>query len=227
MKQSFDPEQLDLISTKDGSPTYYHPYFDEHYHSVHGARQESQHVFIEAGFKAAFSTSSSLRILEMGFGTGLNAWLTWQIAKLVEKRVEYVTLELYPLLQSQWEALSYTEADQKADFQRLHQVSWEERHQLDDWFTLKKVSIDFLAYQPLEEPFELIYFDAFAPSAQPELWTVEAMKRVFGWCKPGAVFVTYSAKGDVRRALLSAGFEVEKLPGPPGKREMLRARVPA
>lgn len=227
MPKEFEPSQISQIRTRDGSPTLYNPYFDEHYHSLHGARQESEHVFIDAGLKAISTQNSFIRIFELGFGTGLNAWLTCMVAEELQKKIHYVSLELYPLPTDIWQELHYTdEANLKERdlFTQLHEADWDKAIEVADHFVLEKRMTDYLAFVPAHS-FDLIYFDAFAPEAQSDLWTLDAMKRLRSWCNPGAVFVTYSAKGDVRRALMQAGFEVEKLPGPPGKREMLKGRA--
>lgn len=212
--------------TRDGSATLYAPAFDEHYHSVHGAIQESKHVFLEAGLRPLLKLNRDLHIFEMGFGTGLNALLTLMLAP--RPAIHYISIEAFPLEQAQLDMLNYSEQlgeGSEAIFKALHQASWGEAIPIQPDFTLHKQSITLEDYQP-DTLVDLIYYDAFAPSAQPDLWTPEVMQRCFDMLNPGGVWVSYCAKGDVRRGLQAAGFEVERLPGPPGKRQMLRATRP-
>lgn len=221
-------ENIQPKVTKDGSHTLYTSTYDEHYHSIHGALQESLHVFIESGLKACETSSEEIRIFEMGLGTGLNALLTG--LEETTKPIHYVAVEAIPLSWEQVESLNYPSEighEQAANYhQMIHQSPWGKDIQLHSHFTLRKLvgkleEIDFS-----EEYFDVFYFDAFAPDTQPELWTEEIFRKLYSWARPGAVWVTYSAKGQVRRNLIAAGWEVEKIPGPPGKREMLRARKP-
>jgi len=211
--------------TSDGSHTVYSPSFDATYHSIHGARQESLHVFIEAGLHHQHQTlqKASLSIFEMGFGTGLNALLSCQFACPKKLNIYYEAVEQFPLQPAEYQQLNYasSEAEQKV-FQALHQSTWNETIKIASHFTIKKVQTDLLHHQP-ERTFDLIYFDAFAPEEQPPLWTTEIFDKMFHLLETGGVLVTYCCKGVVRRNLLSVGFQVEKLQGPPGKREMLRA----
>lgn len=219
-----NPKRESIISN-DGSSTLWAPDFDEHYHSIHGALTESRHVFLQAGLAERLKKPlEELHIFEMGFGTGLNALLTCLYPE--RPTVYYTSIEKYPIGKDQWESLNYGKLlegeESQLIFEHMHRSPWESWVKLTDDFMLKKQKGDLLAYQPANS-FDLIYFDAFAPSSQANLWTEAVMAQVFSWCNEGAIFTTYSAKGDVRRALLAAGFEVEKIPGPPGKREMLRA----
>jgi len=202
-------------------------HFNEHYHSIHGARQESEHVFLAMGLRALPPAAQPLHIFEMGFGTGLNALLT--ALEDLARPVHYHGIEAYPLAEEQWRALDYCASlahpDCAALFRRMHEAPWGAALALTPQFTLHKEALPLQSYQP-ESRFDLVYWDAFAPTAQPELWTADVFREVFAWMKPGGIWVTYSAKGAVRRALQSVGLEVERLPGPPGKREMLRARKP-
>lgn len=211
--------------TSDGSHTVYSPSFDATYHSIHGARQESLHVFIKAGLHYQYQTrdKASLSIFEMGFGTGLNALLSCQFAHENGLNLYYEAVEQFPLQPAEYQQLNYatSEAEQNV-FQALHQSVWSEAVKLSDHVTIKKVQTDLLHYRP-ERKFDLIYFDAFAPEVQPSLWTTEVFDKMFHLLETGGVLVTYCCKGVVRRNLLSVGFQVEKLQGPPGKREMLRA----
>ena len=216
--------EVEHVITKDGSSTLYAPRFNQHYHSLHGAIQESLHVFIEMGLKKRLeSTPSSLKILEMGLGTGLNALLTALAVPHVP--VFYLALEAYPISETAVEQLNYPQEIQGQNqdlFQHIHKAPWEEDFHLSANFSLYKKQVHLQDFQPVQH-FDLINFDAFAPESQPELWTPSIFEKIYEWCESQAIFVTYSAKGDVRRALKNAGFSVEKIPGPPGKREMLRA----
>ena len=226
----------DIILTKDGSHSITVPDMNVTYHSIHGAIQESLHVFIEAGLKNTPLPASGqpLRLLEMGLGTGLNALLTLMEAEKMKQPVHYTALELFPLTPDQVAALNYCEQLHREDlrplFNQLHHSPWEQETAISTDFTLLKTRSDLVAFTPLltaDTLYHLVYFDAFAPGAQPELWTPAVFAKLFALIAPGALLVTYCSKGDVRRAMLSAGFTVEKIPGPPGKREMLRARKPA
>lgn len=214
--------------TSDGSRTLYVPALDEHYHSVKGAVTESAHVFIRMGLE--HHPSASLKVLEVGFGTGLNAFLTCLSAERLQKHVRYTAVELHPLPFAVAEALGYPEkvAPGRADdFHLLHACPWEEDVCISPFFTLHKRKDDFTScvFPPLS--FDIVYFDAFAPEKQPEMWTHEVFGHLFSAMRPGGVLSTYCAKGAVRRMLQQAGFSVERLPGPPGgKREILRAVKP-
>lgn len=215
----------EIVTTKDSSSTLFVPGLDQHYHSMHGAMQESMHVFIEAGLHL-FKDKGKANILEIGLGTGLNALLTALEAERLNLSIDYTALEKYPLSIDEMLQLNYGELLQGAETKRLltelHQLKWGEKLELSSFFLLQKLEIDFKDYQE-KEVHDLIYFDAFAPSAQPDLWTVDIFTSMYNSLKPGGKLVTYCVKGDVRRNMKSAGFEVEKIPGPPGKREMARA----
>jgi tRNA U34 5-methylaminomethyl-2-thiouridine-forming methyltransferase MnmC len=212
--------------TKDGSPTLFVESFDEHYHSIHGALQESLHVFIKMGLEHV--SENSLSILEIGFGTGLNAWLT--ALKLTEStKVSYHAIEKYPVNQEEIEALNYDQlakSDEEAKlFHAMHHAPWEADVRIKPNFILKKLKMAIENIQTTNT-YNLIYFDAFAPSAQPELWTETIFSAMFDALKPGGTLVTYCAKGQVKRNMKAVGFTIERLPGPPGKREMTRATKP-
>ena len=217
--------QREIIVTADGSHTVQLKDRNITYHSHHGAVQESKHVFIEAGFlHREKQLPGTLRLFEMGFGTGLNALLTLTEAEELNKPIVYSAIENYPLTASETGSLNYNEAipGSKKVFERLHQAEWDKKIAITPFFTLNKINADLLAYT-FEEPVDLIYYDAFAPTAQPELWTLEVFQKLYALLAPGGVLVTYCSKSDVRRAMMAAGFLVEKLPGPKGKREMVRA----
>lgn len=216
---------IEIIFTKDGSHTLKNLNLNETYHSIHGAVQESLHVFIRHGL--AFVQEKSppkISTLEIGFGTGLNAWLTARHLRHVDLQVEYETLESFPLEESVWSKLNYAQEDaDKELFAQLHFADWNKPIQVSANFELHKKHVSVQeADLPLSK-FDLIYFDAFAPEKQPEMWSHAVLQKVVATMKPGGIFVTYCAKGQVKRDLKKLGLSVEALPGPPGKREMIRA----
>jgi len=218
--------QLEIKVTEDGSHTLYNPDLNEHYHSTHGAFQESKHVFIGAGLREASLTGKSLRILEVGFGTGLNCLLTLQESRRVGLLIEYLGLEPFPLQSELLLKLNYvSQADagfSAYDFERIHSLT-EGLMELEQGFRLIRSRAAVQSAMP-EDLFDLIYFDAFAPDVQPEMWTADVFKKLFSILRPGGILVTYCAKGQVKRNMRGAGFRIEALPGPPGKREMTRGR---
>lgn len=220
-----------LEITADGSHTLFIPEMDEHYHSVNGAVQESRHVFIEAGWKCRLKekreTPAEIRVLEIGFGTGLNAFLTLLEAERTGRPVHYYSIELYPLDAEVVRSLNYGEVIRPAysypdRFQALHAAPWNEPAVITPCFTLHKIQGDSNRCT-LPERIDLVYFDAFAPDKQPEMWNPGIFRKLFACMAPGALLTTYCAKGAVRRMMKEAGYSVERIPGPPGKREMLRA----
>ena len=217
-----------IIVTGDGSHTIFLPEWNEHYHSKHGAIQEANHVFIQSGLHhiCKLNPKKELSILEVGLGTGLNAYLTLlEIIKL-RLRANYIGIDAYPVSLDEVKKLNYPKAifDKEQDdlFDVLHSSQWESNHQITDRFALTKRQQFFNNITEFDS-IDLIYFDAFGPRVQPELWTEDIFKIMFKALKKNGVLVTYSAKGSVRRAMQDVGFTVERLPGPPGKREMLRA----
>ncbi len=219
--------QRQPIITKDGSHTISIPEMNVTYHSHHGAIQESMHVFIEAGLKhvSASLQKPDIHIFEMGFGTGLNALLSLIEAERSQLKIHYTTVELFPLHEDEINLLNYCEQlhrkDLKPVFHQLHQCEWGKDVLITPFFTLNKIRIDLINFST-SQPVNLIYYDAFAPAAQPELWTKEVFEKLISMLVPGGVLVTYCSKGDVRRAMQAAGFSIEKIPGPRGKREMVR-----
>lgn len=213
-----------IIVTGDGSTTIHIPEWDEQYHSKHGAVQEAKHVFIKNGL--SLFSNKEINILEIGFGTGLNCFITFLEAPKMHLTINYVGVEAYPVVFDEVEKMNYAktlEAKEQGDvFAAMHRLSWEEQHKISNDFNLIKRKQFFNEIRDKNE-FNLIYFDAFGARVQPELWTEEIFKIMFKALKSGGVLVTYSAKGSVRRAMQAVGFTVEKLQGPPGKREMLRA----
>ncbi len=212
-----------LQLTEDGSNTFFLPEMDEHYHSIHGAIQESNHVFLNAGLFV--SPLENWQVFEVGFGTGLNALLT-ALAATQQKRVcEYMAVELYPLSLDNALRLNYPELlGDTSLFQKLHEASWNERIQINDYFYLHKIHADFTEMKLPENQFSVIYFDAFAPNKQEDMWQIGLFDTLFHSLKNEGILVTYSAKGAVRRMMQQVGFHVERLLGPPGKQEMLRGR---
>lgn len=220
-----DTSLLHIETTADGSHTLFVPELDEHYHSVNGAIQESRHVFIAAGFN--YIEKDSINILEIGFGTGLNAFLTLLKNKLSDRIIYYTGLELHPLCSSIIDKLNYTDSfsdEDKAFYSQLHKSEWEKRITISPQFCLTKICVDFSKLNiEFDAGFDLIYFDAFAPDKQSEMWTQPIFDFLYKHTSQGGVLTTYCAKGMVRRMLQQAGYTVERLAGPPGKREMLRA----
>lgn len=219
-----------IILTGDGSHSISVPGLNVAYHSIHGAIEESLHVFIEAGFKpACCQQSGTWSILEVGFGTGLNALLTAIEAEKTRHTIYYVALEPFPISIDEAHILNYCEIlghhGLQERFLRMHQCEWNKSLPVTENLLLHKSNKTLQTFEH-ETKFDLIYFDAFAPNAQPELWTKEIFEKMYAILEPGGILVTYCSKGDVRRAMIAAGFEVEKLPGPPKKREMLRAARP-
>lgn len=218
--------EREIITTKDGSHTISIPALNVTYHSIHGALQESMHVFIRAGLQYLMDIfpGKPLQILEIGFGTGLNALLTLQEAGTSQTPVNYTSLELFPLEKEKASQLNYTDNNVSLQelFFQLHTADWETDVQITSFFTIHKKMISLLDFSS-ESIFHAIYFDAFAPGAQPELWTKEVFEMLYKATIQQGVLLTYCSKGDVRRAMTAAGWEVEKLQGPPGKREMVRA----
>ncbi|MGB1031204.1 MAG: tRNA (5-methylaminomethyl-2-thiouridine)(34)-methyltransferase MnmD [Flavobacteriales bacterium] len=212
---------LQFILTKDGSHTLWNEELDETYHSRHGAVQEAKHVFIETGLKHVLKNRNDISILEVGFGTGLNAWLTLLELSLLEKKAKYTGIELYPVALDVIEQLNYADEHGKDLFKKIHSFEWNSWNQVSSGNQLLKQKVSLEDFQT-EEKFDLIYFDAFGPNSQPSMWEPQLLKKCADLLNLGGVFVTYCCKGQVRRDLISAGLDMEKLPGPPGKREMLR-----
>ncbi len=213
---------IDLVITNDGSPTLYVERFDEHYHSIHGSIQESLHVFIQAGLDYKAKQQPSIRIFEMGLGTGLNALLTLNYAQQHNVFIDYHAIELYPLTMESINKLAQFPNFNHPNFLELHQIKSNKMLNIGENFRFTKYLQDINDYKP-SQLFDLIYYDAFAPSAQDELWTVEMFQKMYDMLDDGGCLVTYCAKGIVKRTLKSVGFNIESLPGPIGKREMTRA----
>lgn len=223
-----------IITTSDGSKTIQIEDWNEQYHSIHGALQEANHVFIKHGLlffleschPEFVSGSHPVSIIEIGFGTGLNAFLTFLKAEELQQSINYNGIEAYPVKTEEIQQLNYVELiseNHKVEFEKIHAVNWEEQHGITPNFKLKKQQ-KFFKDITAENEFDIVYFDAFGARVQPELWTEDIFKIMYNAMKDNGVLVTYSAKGSVRRAMQAVGFTVERLPGPPGKREMLRAQ---
>jgi tRNA U34 5-methylaminomethyl-2-thiouridine-forming methyltransferase MnmC len=215
-----------IVKTDDGSSTIHLTEWGENYHSKFGAIQEAYHVFIKSGLDL-FADNSKVSLLEIGFGTGLNCFITYLESKKRNLKINYEGVDAYPLTLNEISQLNYIEkldAHKFGDlFNKIHEVSWDKGYQIDLDFILKKRKQFFSDISDMKR-FDLIYFDAFGANVQPELWTEEIFKKMFRALKDDGVLVTYSAKGSVRRAMQAVGLTVEKLPGPPGKREMLRGK---
>jgi tRNA U34 5-methylaminomethyl-2-thiouridine-forming methyltransferase MnmC len=221
------PLQRQIVITGDGSHTLYIPDLGEHYHSIHGAIQESEHVFIQTGL-ALLKEKKTIRILEIGYGTGLNALLTLKYAAKNYLSIEYTTIEKYPLQPNEYNLLNYGRVlgnEWEKPFLTLHECPWELKNEITPHFKLTKLTVDLVSID-FEDCFDLIFFDAFGPDIQPDLWTEPVFQTMYQAINIGGILVTYSAKGQVRRNLIASGFYVERLAGPPGKREMLRATKP-
>jgi tRNA U34 5-methylaminomethyl-2-thiouridine-forming methyltransferase MnmC len=223
---TLEPMKKELIKTEDGSHTIFVPELNEHYHSTHGAIQESEHVFIKEGYEKISKKLKIVNVLEVGFGTGLNAFLTFLIVKNKVKKVNYIGIEPSPVDENIYKKLNYPQMispRNKEDFIRMHETNWKVPFFITDNFILNKIQskIEDITLQP--KRFHLVYFDAFAPSVQPELWEEDVFKKIHKAMQPQGILVTYSSKGTVKRALEKVGFQVELIPGPEGKREITRA----
>lgn len=211
----------EIIITKDGSNSLFVPSLNEQYHSIHGAKQEAEHVFLKMGL--GFHQKKTLRVFEVGFGTGLNALLTCAFALENNKVIEYVSVEKYPVTKAEFSCLNYGAIlNMESLFIKMFDQEWEEKCVINDSFSLQKINKD-LKTDTLPKGFDVIYFDAFAPNKQPDMWSVEVFIKMNKMLSKGGCLVTYCCQGQARRSMIEAGFIVEKVAGPPGKREMLRA----
>lgn len=215
-------QNLRLILTEDGSHTIYLPEINEHYHSVHGAISESLHVYIRSGF--SYHPARKVSILEVGFGTGLNVLLTFAQAREEKRKVIYHTVDTFILPDDITDCLNYDLSNAVINpewFRLIHGVSWDAEHEISEFFHLKKILADIKKLD-LTSKYDLVYYDAFGPNKQPEMWTENIFRKIYDSMNPGSILTTYSSKGEVKRKFEQCGFMVEKIPGPPGKREMLR-----
>jgi len=212
-----------LVKTGDGSHTIYIPELDDHYHSIHGAVQESEHIFIKSGL--AGCKADPVNIFEVGFGTGLNALLTAVQSIKTGRIINYTSIEKYPLEEEIYMQLNHLNfvGKEGAKLSRLiHSAPWNELTEIIPGFNLKKIKGD-LTTSGLTGNYDVIFFDAFGPDKQPEMWTKEIFSSISAITNKGGIFITYSAKGEVKRNLIACGYKVEHLPGPPGKRQITRA----
>lgn len=216
-----------LIITADGSSSLQIEDWNETYHSKHGAIQEAEYIFIQEGFQKIIS--EAFNILEIGFGTGLNAFLTILEAEKSKKNIHYTTLEKYPLQDEEWNQLNYKSLIAKNEeenhlFELIYNAKWGDFEKISSFFTIRKLAIDFfdLPSEPNHQ-YDLVYFDAFSYDHQPHLWSEEMFQLLYNQMKTNSILITYAARGVIKRAMESAGFTVEKLAGPPGKRHILRA----
>lgn len=219
-----DTNQTTHYTTADGSSTLFSSRFGAHYHSLNGAVTESEHIFIGAGFNEL--SLKEINILEVGFGTGLNSALTASRSNLKGILVNYSALDLFPLPQNVYELLNYGMVlpAKTADYwRRICDAPWNQNVELFSSFAIRKLNVDFTTWKP-DKKFHLVYFDAFAPNDQPEMWQEQQFLKLFNAMYPDGILVTYCVKGIVKKALTNAGFAIERLSGPPGKRHMLRAR---
>ena len=220
-----NPLKREIIRTADGSTTIHLPDWDENYHSKHGAIQEAKHVFIKNGL--SLFGQKSISIMEIGFGTGLNAFITYLESEKQKFHIDYVGIEGFPVTYQEAFEMNFIQElgaeEHSTIFAKMHVGNWEEKSILSDFFSLTKRKQLIESIDDIEK-FDLIYFDAFGYRVQPELWSTAIFQRMYNALKPGGLLVTYAARGVVKRSMIEVGFVVEKLDGPPGKREMFRAR---
>ena len=218
----------EIITTADGTRSIRVVEMDENYHSTHGAVQEAVHVFIQHGLRA-FSEKTQLRIFEMGFGTGLNALLTAQEAIQQGKHIHYIGIEAFPVSSDMALSMDYEKSvvpEVSHVFKALHEAEWGSEQRISPFFTIEKIHQKIEDFLLTPSSIDLIYFDAFGPRAQADMWDITVLEKMANLLVPGGLFVTYCAKGQLKRDLKSLGLTVESLPGPPGKREMTRAWKP-
>ena len=219
--------KLNIEATADGSVTLYRDDLDEHYHSVKGAVAESRHIYLDLGWRKRSESHTPVRVFEVGFGTGLNAALTARAALDEEVTTEYFSIELYPVASELSDILlNHQSEEYRAEYREANRAPWNQPVSINSRFTLHKIADNLLTAR-LPSGIDVVYFDAFAPEKQPEMWSADIFRRLFEAMNPGGVLTTYCAKGAVRRLLQEVGFVVERLAGPPsGKREVLRASKP-
>lgn len=219
-------DNLIVKNTADGSSTIYNSELDENYHSTHGALQEANHVFIQNGLKKAlldFKSNKVIHLLEVGLGTALNCFLTYKYVQSTNIQINYCGIESFPLSLDIIHQLNYKlSIQEKSEFEALHTANWNKSVEIADNFILNKQHLIFQNYKH-NQLFNLVYFDAFGPRVEHRLWDIKIFEKIFKMLTVDGILVTYCAKGQVRRDLIEVGFKVERLDGPPGKREMLRA----
>lgn len=216
--------EREIIRSGDGSHTLYLPLLNETYHSRHGAITESLYVFIEKGLNAM--TGDNIKIFEVGFGTGLNAWLT--LHEAAQKTICYHSIEAYPLQEKEYTLINYSDEREYPEgrerYLQLHKLAWDEEHTLSPYFHFKKIHQKLEHYQVNSFDYDLIYYDAYGPGYQPDMWDAAHFEKMYLMLKEGGVLVSYCCSGVFKRALKAAHFEVNKIAGPPGKREMVVAK---
>lgn len=214
----------ELIQTSDGSMTIFLPEMNENYHSGHGAYNEAMHVFIRNGLE--FLNHEPINVFEMGFGTGLNALLSFEFSLEKDIKINYSGIEAFPVENELIEKINYNEfvqADGVEAFKKMHAISWNHTHEFSPLFSFKKIHAKIEDYVPEKENFDVVFYDAFGPRAQKEMWDISILTKMYEMLKPDGILVTYCANGQFKRDLKQLGFRIEALPGPPGKREMTRA----
>jgi tRNA U34 5-methylaminomethyl-2-thiouridine-forming methyltransferase MnmC len=221
-------DNVSIITTSDGSHSLLNTALNETYHSTHGALQESVHVFIHNGLDVVIQRGQrdEIKILEIGFGTGLNVLLTRQRGALTKRKIKYTALEAFPIDIALARQLNYPLSLRMPDaeeFLQLHRLPWGENSEVSPDFHLMKLNVTLQEATLVNQMFDLVYYDAFAPAKQPEMWELAVLRKVAEALTPQGIFVTYCARGQLKRDLKSLGFFVETLPGPPGKKEMVRA----
>ena len=216
---------VEIIETKDGSHSLYSPRFDEAYHSHHGALAESQHIFITNGLEAI--EKQEINIFELGFGTGLNALLACAYAEAKGIKINYHSIEFYPVPSEVYTKINYpTIIGYEEKFQQIHRADWNEKMQLSPYFSFDKINASITDIDLDLSGMDIIFFDAFSPEKQPEMWTTDIFTKVFNILSPGGILVTYCSKSYVRKNMQQVGFQIKKIPGPHGKRDMVRATKP-
>lgn len=216
--------QRKIINTADGSKTLFVPELNEQYHSVNGARTESEYVFLEQGY--LYHQSKAPVIFEVGFGTGLNALLTAELAHKLKRKTRFITIEKYPINEQEIMELNYGQLiSEQAEllFTKIHNAKWGEEIKISEYFFLLKIEGDLTNYNfEKVHNFDIVYYDAFGPDKQTNMWEPEIFRKIYDASTANSVFVTYTAKGQIRRQLQDCGYSMDRLPGPPGKRHMLR-----
>lgn len=215
-----------IKTSNDGSHTLFSEKFQVTYHSLHGATTESRVVFIDAGLNyfQNLENKTEISVFEMGFGTGLNAFMTALWAEKNKVSIQYTGIEAYPIAYQHLQELNYPAILGGSDiFEIIHKITWESMQSVTSYFKLHKIKTTLQELIPMEESVDIIFYDAFGPGAQPELWETDLMAKNYSILKKGGILVTYCSQGQFRRNLKDAGFMVDKLHGPPGKREIVRA----
>ncbi|MTI41782.1 tRNA (5-methylaminomethyl-2-thiouridine)(34)-methyltransferase MnmD [Fulvivirga lutimaris] len=220
-------DNIKIIFTEDGSHSLYNAKLNETYHSFHGAIQESRHVFVKNGLDYHNGVKENVNVFELGFGTGLNALLAAEWALQNEVYITYDTIEAYPISEKQVSMLNYTSLIKGNNIQEwfdtLHKIPWNELHKVSNFFSFKKVHDSITQHTLPLEKYDVIFFDAFAPNKQSEMWEMDILTKIYDSMRPEGAFVTYCAQGQLKRNLKSLNLDVQTLPGPPGKKEMVRA----